>query len=64
MKVGGYILQSKQTDLGIPRGWVLIVTLFLESINGILEEIGNGVNGSLFADDLAIIIFNSYNIVI
>ena len=51
--MGGSILQSKQTDLGIPQGGVFSVTLFLVAINGILEKLGNGVDGSLFADDLA-----------
>ena len=49
VRVGGYISQSKQTDLRIIQGGVLSVTLFLVSINGILEELGNGVNGSFFA---------------
>ena len=35
---------------------MLSVTFFLVAINGILEELGNGVDGSLFADDLAIYI--------
>ena len=35
---------------------VLSVTLFLVSINEILGELGNRVDGSLFADDLAIYI--------
>ena len=39
------------TDLEIPQGGVLSVTLFLVAINGIL-----GVDGSLFADDLAMCI--------
>ena len=34
-------------------GEILGVTLFLVAINGILGELRNGVNGSLFADDLA-----------
>ena len=41
------------TNLGIPQGGVLSIILFLVAINGIL---GNGVDGSLFADDLAIYI--------
>ena len=32
------------------------MTLFLIAINDILKELGNGVDGSLFADDLAIYI--------
>ena len=56
MKVGGATSQNKQTDLGVPQGGVLSVTLFLVAINGILGELGNGVNGSLFADNLAIYI--------
>ena len=32
------------------------VTIFLVATNGILGELGNGVDGSLFADDLAIYI--------
>ena len=35
---------------------MLSVTLFLVAINGILVELGNGVDRSLFADDLAIYI--------
>ena len=54
--MGGSISQNKQTDLRIPQGGVLSVTLFLVEINGILGELGNEVNGSLFADDLAIYI--------
>ena len=50
---GGAISQSKQTVMGIPQEGVLSLTLFLVVINGILEKLGNGVNGSLFADDLA-----------
>ena len=56
VKVGGSTSQNKQTDLGVPQGGVLSVTLFLVAINGILGELGNGVDGSLFADDLAIYI--------
>ena len=50
----GYISQSKQTDLRIPQLGVLSVTLFQMVINGILGELGSGVDRSLFADDLAI----------
>ena len=60
VRVGESISQSRQTDLGIPQGGVLSVTLFLVAINGILEELGNGVDGSLFADDLAIYITTKY----
>ena len=56
MRVGGSVSQSKQTDLGIPQGGVLSVTLFLLAINGLLGELGNGVDGSLLADDLTIYI--------
>ena len=56
VRVGGPISQSKQTDLGVPQGGVLSVTLFLMAINGMLGELENGVDGSLFADDLAIYI--------
>ena len=56
MKVGGSISQSKQTDLGILQGGVLGVTLFLVTINSILGELENGMDGSFFADDLAIYI--------
>ena len=38
------------------QGEVLSVALFLVAINGILGELGNGVDGLLFADDLAIYI--------
>ena len=47
VKMGGSISQSKQTDLGIPQGWVLSVTFFLVAINSILGELRNGVDESL-----------------
>ena len=56
MRVGGYILQRKQIDLGIPQGVVLSITFFLVAINEILGELGNGVGRSLFTDDLAVYI--------
>ena len=56
VRVEGSISQSKHTDLGIPKKGVLSVTLFLVAINGILGELGNGVDGSLFAHDLTIYI--------
>ena len=51
-RVEGSISHSKQTDLGVSQGGVLI--FFLVVINGILGELGNEVDGSLFADDMAI----------
>ena len=54
VRVGGRMSHSERTELGIPQGGVLSVTLFLVAINDILKELGNGVDGSLFADDLAI----------
>ena len=56
VRVGGPNSLSKQTDLRIPQGVVLSVILFLVAMNGILGELGNGVDGSLFADGLAIYI--------
>ena len=50
------VSHSKQKDLGISQGVVLSITLFLVAINKILGELGNGVDGSIFADDLAIYI--------
>ena len=47
---------TEQTDPGVPQGGVLSVTLFLVAINEIMGELGNGVDGSLFANDLAIYI--------
>ena len=38
---------------------VLNVTLFLVAINGILGRLDNGVDGSVFADDLTIYITRS-----
>ena len=55
-RVGGYMSQSKQTDLGILQGGVLSIILFRVTINGILGELGNVVDGSLFADDLVMYI--------
>ena len=54
MRVGGTVSQSKQTELGIPHGRVRSITLFQVAINCILGELENGVDGSLFADNLAI----------
>ena len=54
VRIGGIISQSRKIDLGDPQGGVLSVTLFLVAINNILNELGNGVDGSLFADNLAI----------
>ena len=42
VRVGGSILQCKQTDLGNPQGMVLSATLFLVAINGTLGELRNG----------------------
>ena len=56
VRVGGLISQNKQTDLIIPQGGVLSITIFLVAINSILEEMGNGVDASRFEDDLAIYI--------
>ena len=39
VRVGGFISQSKQTDLGISQREVLSVTLFLVAINSILGEL-------------------------
>ena len=55
VRVERSISQSKQKDLKISQG-VLSKTLFLMAINGILGELGNGVDGSLFVDDLAMYI--------
>ena len=53
----GWIYITEQTGrTGNIIGEVLSVTLFLVIINGILGELENEVNGSLFADDLAIYI--------
>ena len=43
VRVGGSVLQSKQTDLRSPQEGVLSVTLFLVAINGISGELGNRV---------------------
>ena len=56
VRMVGSISQSKHTDLRIQLGGVLSVTLFLVAINGTLGELGNGVDGSFVADDLAIYI--------
>ena len=57
VRVGGSISQSKQTDLGIPQGGVLSI-LVLSTLPGgnqwYIGKFGNGVNGPLFANDLAI----------
>ena len=55
VRVRGSKSQNKQTDLGVLYG-VLSATLFLVAINDILWELRNGVDESLFADNLAIYI--------
>ena len=53
----GRIHLTEQTDrLGNFTGRVLNVTLILVAINGILGKLGIEVDGSIFADDLAIYI--------
>ena len=56
VRIEGNISHSRKTELGIPQGGVMSVTLFLIAINHILKELGNSVDGSLFANDLAIYI--------
>ena len=46
MRLVGTTSQSKHTDLGILHVGILSVTLFLVAINGIMGELGNGVDGS------------------
>ena len=41
VRVGGYILQSKQKDLRIPQGGVISVTLFLVAIHRIIGKLRN-----------------------
>ena len=48
--------QSKQRNLTTPQGIVLNVIIFLVVINSILEEMGNEVDRSFFADDITIYI--------
>ena len=60
VRVGESVSQSKQTDLGIPQRWLLIVTLFLVVINIMLGELGNGVDEPLVVDDLVIYITARY----
>ena len=54
VRISGIISKSRKTDLGVLQGAVLSVTLLLVTINNILNKLGNGVDGSLFAEDLAI----------
>ena len=54
VRVEGSVSQSKHRALGISQGRVLSVTFFLVAINGILGELRNIVDGSLFVDDMAI----------
>ena len=56
VRVGRSNSQSKQTDLVISQGGVLSLTIFIVANNGILRKFENVVDGSLFADDLAIYI--------
>ena len=46
----------KEMDLWIPHGRVLNIILFLVAINSILEELGNGLDKSIFADNLTMYI--------
>ena len=47
VRVSGSISQNKQSDLGIPQGGVLSVTIFLVAIKGILGELNNRVDVSV-----------------
>ena len=52
VSAGVYTSQNKQTDLGTSQGRVLYMNLFQVAIN----MIGNGVDGSLFVENLAMYI--------
>ena len=68
----GRIHFTEQTDREFPvcllfemyppslQGWMLSVTLFLVALNGILGELGNRVDGSLFAHNLTIYITTKF----
>ena len=64
MKDSGKIHFTEQTDrLGNSSGRGVSVTHFLVAIDGILGELKNRVDRSLFADDLAIYIITRSQIV-
>ena len=50
----GSEFSSPYLQEGVPQGSVLSVTLFAVAINGLMEHIPVGVQGSLFVDDFAV----------
>lgn len=54
VRIGNILSDNFTQDQGVPQGSVLSVTLFLISINKILNQFHPPVKGSLFVDDLHI----------
>ena len=54
VRVGSEFSSPYLQEEGMPQGSVLSVTLFAVAINGLMEHIPAGVQGSLFVDDFAV----------
>ena len=54
VRVGSEFSSPYLQEEGVPQGSVLSVTLFAVAINGLMEHIPAGVQGSLFVDDFAV----------
>ena len=54
VRVGNTMSNKTPTTRGIPQGSILSVTLFLITINSVLEKLPAMVQGALYADDLVI----------
>jgi Reverse transcriptase (RNA-dependent DNA polymerase) len=54
VRVGPYLSDTYKQEMGVPKGSVLSVTLFVIKINNIVNCLPAGVRGSLFVDDFLI----------
>ena len=54
VRVGSEVSSAYRQEEGVPQGSVLSVTLFSVSINGIIDTVPIGVQGSIYADDFVV----------
>ena len=54
VKVGSTLSDSHEQEMGVPQGSILSPTLFSIKINSLAGVLNQGVEGSLYVDDLLI----------